>query len=119
MAEGYDPHMLDVSRLVLKSWAEVNEMAICRCWLQSHVLPVPHAAEVSATFGKKKNTTKETKVQEIISILSKLYISLDRLDPIYGQMVDVPTATDVERWLALEADEEKRSVIVEDDFICL
>ena len=62
-----------------------------------------------------KNNTKDAKVQEIISMLSKLYISLDRRDPIHGQIDVLPTATDVERWLEIEADEEIRGVIVEDD----
>ena len=112
MAEGYDPHMLDISPLVLKSWAGVNEMAVGRCWVKSQVLPVSHAAEVSSTFGKMKNTTKDAKVQEIVSILSKLYVSLDRRDPIDGQMDVLPTAADIKRWLYIEADGVMRSVIV-------
>lgn len=45
-AEGHDPHMLDVTHMVSKSWEEVTDTTIARCWVKSNVLPVPYSAEL-------------------------------------------------------------------------
>lgn len=32
LAEGHEPHLLEGAKMVERSWAEVTDMTICRCW---------------------------------------------------------------------------------------
>ncbi len=34
MAQGYDPHMLDVANLEKLLWDNVSKMTIARCWIK-------------------------------------------------------------------------------------
>ena len=38
LSEGHDPHLLDVAKMVERSWAQVTLMTIFRCWVKSTVL---------------------------------------------------------------------------------
>lgn len=37
LEEGYDPHMLDVTRIASESWDEVGQQSIARCWVKSKI----------------------------------------------------------------------------------
>lgn len=56
LTEGHDPHMLDVARMVKKSWTEVTELTICKCGIKSDVWPRATSDELTATYGWMTNT---------------------------------------------------------------
>ena len=50
--EGHDPHMLDVSEIVARSWENVSERTIARCWIKAHILPMHRQADLVNAHGK-------------------------------------------------------------------
>ena len=49
LAEGHEPHMLDVASLSNLAWQKVTDVTIARCWLKSKSLPAGQVAAVSYT----------------------------------------------------------------------
>lgn len=58
LAEGTDPHMLDVTRLCAMSWEDVTQDAIARCWARSGILPLSDRADLEQVSGKTRRTKK-------------------------------------------------------------
>lgn len=114
LGEGHDPHMLDVARLVEQSWNAVDAVGISRCWIKAEVLPVDKVAELNAVHGRMRNTSGDATVREMTDMLRRLSLDADRRDPIYPQVVEMPTEQDVERWINIEADEEILEAVVND-----
>ena len=52
LSEGQDPHMLDVSELVARTWEKVSERTIARCWMKASILPVGVHAYLVNMHGK-------------------------------------------------------------------
>ena len=115
LSEGHDPHLLDVAKMVEKSWAQVTVMTICRCWVKSAVLPRAMSDELNGTYGRMKNRSKDDDVKEIIGLISKLQLNIDRRDPFHVQVQESVTEDDVNYWLRLEEQEEIKDALVQDD----
>ena len=56
IADGYDPHMLDVSRLCAQSWDQVGQDSIASCWEKSGILPVSDKAVIMRVSGETRRT---------------------------------------------------------------
>lgn len=62
IAEGYDPHMHDVTRVCEKSWDDVTCKSIAQYLRKSGILPVSGDTNLLQCFGK----VEETKVTGVV-----------------------------------------------------
>ncbi len=76
MAQGYDPHMLDAANLAKLSWDNVSRMTIARCWVKANCLPTAMNAEIHATYGRMRNSSKDDEVRKVMEMLSNLKLNL-------------------------------------------
>lgn len=114
LSEGFDPHMLDVAEMVSKSWKEVSEECVARCWIKSKALPCAVEAELGAQFGRVSVVNESEDTKEIVDCMSRLSITLDRRDPFFEQIREVPTTVEVTRWFQIESDVEVSAAMTED-----
>jgi hypothetical protein len=52
LAEGHDPHVLDVADMALLAWKDVQQESIARCWLKANILPPMMQAALSNEGGR-------------------------------------------------------------------
>ena len=97
IAQGYDPHMLDVMRISSEAWNEVHEMNVVRCWVNSQILSVEMAANIKSLFGRMRNTSKHDDTKEIVGMLKQLSINVGQNDPIYNEFEHNVTAQEVKK----------------------
>lgn len=115
LAEGHDPHMLDVARLCSESWDLVTEMTICRCWVKSDMLPRGTSTDLNATFGRMSNTSREEEIMRMVEMFKKITIAVDLRDPLYEYHTEDVGFSDVSRWSEIESDVEVQTAMVDDD----
>lgn len=114
LAEGFDPHMLDVANLIKTSWNQVSDMAIARSWIKAKFLPAAMEADLSASYGRMIDTSHSMDMRAVTVLLGSLFSSLDQRDPLYDQTLESLTEQDVNKWFSIEEDEDVRRAIVED-----
>lgn len=114
MEEGYDPHMLDVSRLVFESWNDVGQSTIARCWVKSKILPPTMDAELNNEWGKTKAKSTEEAAGDLVKMLSS--ISIDSRDQILrsSDIRATPTVDEALGWFNIEENDEVLSAMVDD-----
>ena len=83
--------------------------------MKSAVLPRAMSDELNGTYGRMKNRSKDDDVKEIIGLISKLQLNIDRRDPFHVQVQESVTEDDVNYWLRLEEQEEIKDALVQDD----
>eukprot|EP00171_Calliarthron_tuberculosum_P022414 IDg22414t1 len=88
MEEGYDPHMLDVARISDRSWDDVTEDTLARCWIKANVLPEVHQADIR----NKSRKTKEVVKSE----------------------ANAPTKKDLSTWIEIEDEDDVQEALVVD-----
>lgn len=114
LAEGYDPHMLDVTHLVRVSWEKVQPMTIAQCWVKSKVLPQSHSAELNSIHGKMQNTFEEAIVEDIVSSLSSLSLKESKDIPLLQLEPLQITCSSITEWINVESNEEVRDALIND-----
>lgn len=114
IAEGYEPHMLDVTRLVKQSWESVSQMTIARCWMKARCLPSGMNAELNSTFGRMRNSSRSDEVMELVDLLGQLRIGADDSDPLQHDIDKDVSERDMERWVNIEADDDVTSAFCAD-----
>ena len=75
MEEGYDPHMVNVSRIVRDSWDMVSDMKIVLFWVKSKVLPKGIQTKVKSLFWRMKPQEKEYSVQDTLLLFELMTMS--------------------------------------------
>ena len=114
LAEGYDPHMLDVSRLCQKSWDDVKSEEIARCWSKSGILSMSDTADLVQSSGKVKRSQREcTVMSDILGLFQNM--SLEALSVLLhdSDIGDVDQTT-VELWMDVEMNDEVQDGMIED-----
>ncbi len=72
--------MLYVANLANLSWDNVSSMAIGRCWVKANWLPTAMSAEIRATYGRMRNSSRNDDVRNVMEMLANLKISLGEGD---------------------------------------
>lgn len=106
LSKGNDPHLFDVSRMVLESWNAVADLMIGRCWVKSKYLPPSYEAEVNVQIGKMTNESNIVEERELVEMFSKLTIEVHQTDPYYEHTHYVSSKSEIWRWLHIELDME-------------
>lgn len=116
MEEGYDPHMLDVSRLVAASWDDVSVATIARCWRKASILPASHEADILNLHGKiKKRSDVENKAaEEIVACFSKLSLSSAEQLMSSSDIPRMPKIEETRVWLDVETNEDVQEALIDD-----
>lgn len=114
MGEGNDPHLLDVASWVRAGWDEVTTQEIAICWVKSKVLPAIMEEELNAMYGHMQSTSTTVDVKIMKEWLAKCYITLDRRDPFYDQLLKNLSEQDLNKWLSIEEDDDVRCAMAED-----
>lgn len=114
MEEGYDPHMLDVTRLTAKSWNTVTQASVARCWVKAKILPAAVEADINNAWGKTGCKSTAQSAAEIVNIFSNLSIHEKNKTLDLTDMTTVPTLQEATVWLDIEGEESVQSALVED-----
>lgn len=102
LCEEHDPHLLDVANIVEKSWSEVSEVTMCRCWVKSNLFPRTMSDGFNATFWAMKNDSKSDEVQALLSLLSELSFNVGKHGPLHVPVQETVTEDDVRYWLGMK-----------------
>ena len=111
--EGHDPHMLDVSEMVARTWGEVSERTIARCWIKSQILPVHFQADIINIHGKvRRNENKVDKcmVNSMVRLVSRLNLE-SREGP--TEFMEI-CGRDIQEWVEIETNEHVREASISD-----
>lgn len=68
MDEGYDFHMLDITRLAAESWSNVPREIIACCLVKAKFLPVGVQADLNIERRKTGGRSTETMVDELVQL---------------------------------------------------
>ena len=113
ISEGHDPHTLDVSELVSRTWKMVSESTIARCWIKTGILPVTAQAELVSMHGKagrNESHIEKAMIEEVVLSLSHLSIASES-HSLGNQCFE---RQDVERWVNIESYESVVKAFVKD-----
>lgn len=114
LADGYDAHMLDVSRLCQKSWSEVTPEAIARCWTKSGILSMSDTADLVQSSGKLKRSQRECAVlSDILGMFQKISLEARSVLLQDSDIADVDQTT-VEQWMDVEMNDDVQDGMIED-----
>lgn len=113
LADGHDPHVLDVSRLSEKSWAVALPDVITRCWTKPGVLPVTETADLVQAYGKVKQSKKECAVvSEILGLLKDLFLT-DRSAVLQDSNIADVNQGSIEQWVNIVNEDQVKDGIIE------
>lgn len=103
ISEVYDPHLLDVSKIVKESGNKASEMKVASCWIKYKILPMAMETKLSTTYGRMRNDRIEL-VKSMMDGLKKLFLSTSTNDAVLSKIsLDVDEST-IERWVTIEND---------------
>ena len=73
MSEGYDPHMMDVTRICGKSWEAVTSQDIARDWKSTGILSASDVSHLTQIYGKNTgNSAQDEEVADLLSLMMQL-----------------------------------------------
>lgn len=72
VAEGFDPHILDVTRRAAKIWDAVSDTTVIFFWVKGDTLPKIFQADLKNEWSKMKTVTKDMAVQEMLEGLGAI-----------------------------------------------
>lgn len=84
-------------------------MTIVQCWMKAQCLPDGMTTALNATFGRMPNTSKSSEVKELVELLSKLRIGVEKGDPLHRAIDKDISEEEMERWVEIKADEQVTS----------
>ncbi len=112
MAQSYDPHMLDAANVAKLSSDNVSRMTIARCWVEANCLPTAMDAEIRATYGRMRNSSKDDEVRKVMEMLSNLKLHQRENDSLRASVYENVTDSNAEHELDVENNDDVREASI-------